>query len=591
MSIARDNLFKTYRYIILMLLLFISLVFVLWRGILLPWSYYLITIIVGIVFASLLLKKNRWQFSVFAVVFAVLLWNLFGIVTNFSTTPFYDSYNELIFSNYLFEGGHFELSLMMLRLGVYRGVIDPSSYPLFSILTVSIASITGIDVFHTTFLMTILNGLAALMFIYIFSKVLLKKLLPSSSINTLFLVLLIVVTSPDMVYNSMHFYHRHYSLILCFMTLYLLLKYSCSYIPQKPFAALTMFMLLILPLSYSYYPAVYIVFFFFTALTYIHRTLFSGSHGYVTLKNSLTLFLLILISGFLWYFTITFPNTFVNTFIGYVENLLSPQSKIVEFDRVVNEAWTAIPRSLTPELFLPLLQLRLMLLLLPTLIGFLALVYQFFKEKGRISREALFTLLCTVAFAPLITIDIYTGYWLSLEVRYYALPVIVFYAAAVYAVILANKRKIIRITVLASMALLVTLAFMSPYSHVYYPRQLYDSSLTFKEIGQPNPAYLNIKSFLEEHPLRNESYILSDFQQLLFVVLPLEKYNFVWSLFYFFGESRSYLITFLDLNPTLGYHASIALEMLAGLSSRLPIEYNKILDSYPYTIYYKGDYE
>ena len=192
------------------------------QNVLSQWTYLLLSTLLGVTFAVLIWQpKQQAQYAYFLVIMSALtLWSIHAIATNFTIIPFYDSASEFMFSRALEEEGHFMLNMPW--PSYYPSPKLSSSYPLFSLLAVTLKLIIGVDLLHVAIFVPYVNGLASLLFVVLFVKSL-SDSAPTKEMVFL-LALLFLAVSPDMIYHSMHFYHRDYSLVLCFMTLYFLLK-------------------------------------------------------------------------------------------------------------------------------------------------------------------------------------------------------------------------------------------------------------------------------------------------------------------------------------------------------------------------------
>jgi hypothetical protein len=81
---------------------------------------------------------------------------------------------------------------------------------------------------------------------------------------------------------------------------------------------------------------------------------------------------------------------------------------------------------------------------------------------------------------------------------------------------------------------LINMVFLSPFWHVYYPRQLYDPLVEWKEVGFPNLSYVGFGEFSKNYRF---SEGLSDFKELLVVTIPVRNLERVRGLDHY-GESK-----------------------------------------------------
>jgi hypothetical protein len=190
-----------------------------------------------------------------------------------------------------------------------------------------------------------------------------------------------------------------------------------------------------------------------------------------------------------------------------------------------------------------------------------------------------------ISFVPIVLSDYIRG-WYPLQFRYYMFPLIAYSFGLIYATAMETKIKASKVISFAILTFLIFISFLSPAWHIYYLRQLYDPSVGWKEVGYPNPEYVRLGKFLEVHPL-GHGIILSDSKYPLAVTLPLERLSDVREIRVHYGESNTYIIEFLDFHIPLGYGSPESVRMLAELKERAVLDYCKVLDSGPYTIYCK----
>ena len=538
------------------------------------WLYIVLPTLLGILLATLLWQPRQMWYAYFLVVMTALtLWSVYALATNFTLIPFYDSYGEFIFSSILKENGQFTLNMPWPP--TYPSPQLPSSYPLFSILTVTLTLINGVDLLHMALFMPFINSLATLLLIALFAKLFSDS--KTSKFTILFLALLFFAISPDAIYDAMHFYHRGYSLFLCFMVLYFLGRTFCTKHTNIKFSCLLVFLALILPLSHSYYPLVYIIFLLcFTVFIYVARLFIKPKQAHTW--PPLLIFLMAFASGFLWDLKTVSPGPLTSAFRNYVHRIANAAFQVIEVEKYEQKAIGIIPGSLMPKPFIYLLSVRDILVWASALIFIVILLYQFATNRNR-DVKVLFLLCATASFAPLAITQFFVGIYETLGWRYYMMPLIMFFAAAFYANILEHRRFVSKVSISILVVLLVSTAFLGLYSHIYFPRQLYDPSIGFREIGQPSSAYINLRSFVEEHPIEN-GQLYSDYSYLLYVIMQPKDYDKIIS-----SKPNIYFIEFIDFKIPLGYSSNEAIEEMAKLGSEIRVNYNKLLDSGLYSIY------
>jgi len=551
------------------------------------WLYTAFSVLCGASIAFLLTLSSKQQGRNFIylsiVILALVLWNFHTIATRYHLVAFYDCYQELVHLKLILTNGHVDIGARYPELGVGPG-FSPD-YPLFSILASSFALITGLGPLNVGILLPSICGtllfLSTLLFV--------RRLLTTSNVRHVAvpLALLMFAVSPDMVYASTHFYHRELSLGLCFLLLYFLVRRFLGEL-SFPSALLLMLLLLVLPLTHSAYPSVYIVFTLSLAVitTLVHTLnkrlkIFNLKTGMrPVLLSSITIFVV----GFLWNFMLNYPSPVSNAFRGYLRDLLSPRYEVRDITRFQAEAAPVLPSVLRPEPWIFLLPLRDLMLIAPLPIVGLFLLYKLLRKRLN-EGEELFALLSMASFVPMILSDYIAG-WYPLFFRYYAFPLVAYSAGLFYASLVKLKAKVAKGMVSIIVTFLVSMAFLSPFWHIYYPRQLYDPEVEWKEVGFPHPSYINFKDFIETHgPV--DKLILSDFRQLLITMLPIEKLNLIRCVSQHYGEHDTVIVEFVGLNPVLGYGSPDIVEKMNSIRTSINSKYCRVLDSKPYSMYYK----
>jgi hypothetical protein len=294
--------------------------------------------------------------------------------------------------------------------------------------------------------------------------------------------------------------------------------------------------------------------------------------------------MIVLGAAFLWYLNAVYPCTLTWFFASFVHSLLFPKYKAGEITKIEGGVPYGINPALKPEPFTDLLAIRDLLLWVSALIGWVLLAYRFLR-KGDVRAEVVFPLFVIASFVP-IEIGFYIIGGPMFEFRYLLMPLIVFLAAYIYTQLIMSRRHLCKLAVTLTIVFLTILLFLSPYTHVYFPRHLYDPSVGFKEVGHPKPEYIYIKDFLAQHKLVSKE-ILSDNRRLLTIVLEPDQWKYVKLLRTNFGKQRTYIITFIDFKPTIGYHSPRAINEIGEMRSAINSEYCKVVSSGPYTIYYK----
>jgi hypothetical protein len=280
---------------------------------------------------------------------------------------------------------------------------------------------------------------------------------------------------------------------------------------------------------------------------------------------------------------INYPSPVSNAFRGYVENLLRPRYEVGDIERFQVQAAPVIPEALRPTPWTILLPMRVALLIAPMFVVGGLLFYKLITGKIRDKAELL-VLCAMVSVTIMITLD-YVGGWYPLKFRIYSFPLIA-YAAGVFYAFLARNARALKIVTSAIIVFVVVIAFLSPFWHIYYPRQLYDPAVRWEDVGFPNPSYIYFKSFSKNHVF-SKGLILTDFKGLLVAMLPLKELERVRDVDTYYNESNTYVVEFIGLKPKVGYHSPEIVKTMNEIRSSINYVYCKLLDSGSYKIYFR----
>ncbi len=525
--------------------------------------------------------RKKWRITIL-VTLGLIIWNIYFLATNFKIIPFYDSYSEYIFIQIVKNDGHFDLNLPSFP---YPSPENPGTYPLFSILTIFLELIIQIDIVKLVSILSSVKGLLLILFFYLFAGILAKGQKLYSLITSVSILLLIA--NPDAGYTTMHFYHRHYSLVLCFIFLYLLLRYM-SYNDSGEIRKLLLLFAVIIPLTYIYYPVIYIISTF--SLSFI-LIVFPQKYNLQThrkLKLILIVSLIMILITEVWNFVTTFPNPFTRNLKWYLDNIiLNPRVKSLEIDRYQYKAGPVIPTILRPYPYVYLLTLRDILLWFPLVLITFMYLFKFVKRK-KIKHQEYLYLASIFSFVPIVIVGFLGTGWRSLEWRYYMMPMIIYSGSLMYSKLLFKNKYFTKIIWFLILSLFITISFLAPFSHIYFPIYLYSSKLDFVNIGHPNPNYFTIRPFVNNY-LKEGFSILSDHIYLLFLTFDINYYNYIYEerVFSKYGEQNTLFIEFINFNIPIGYSTKKQVELLNNIRLNINIDYNRVLDSKPYTIYAK----
>jgi hypothetical protein len=310
---------------------------------------------------------------------------------------------------------------------------------------------------------------------------------------------------------------------------------------------------------------------------------YHGSNG----RSLLLFFLIPFATAYLWNFQILHPSPVVSSLPSFISSLIHLKLSEAETREALQRGIPYLPRILTLKPLNTLLWLRDIILWFATPVMSMHLLYSLIKDKAYDKRK--FFMLCSTSSFAVIFITFIVGGEHALNIRYYAMPIIIFYASILYSTFLKSKKLSIRVLTFFLLFFLSFMSFLSPYTHIYYPRHLYDPTIGFKEIGQPSPAYINLKPIIKNYLPQQHGLIMSDYPGLLFVLMDPKDYPSIEKLrLETLSKRDMYIISFIDLRNPLGYTSPEALRKLVEIRAIVELDYCKVFDSGPYTIYYRS---
>jgi len=513
------------------------------------------------------------------IALSLFLQNLYNITHGFKLMPLYDSYSDYAaIRTFMKEGRIYQFQLPR---GSPINTLYAGSWPLCSIFTMIFSITTGIDVLPSCLFMPSVYGIVMLLFIVLFSKVLLK-VSPHMN-NALAITLLIFAVSPDTVYDRMIFYHRFFGEALFFVALYLVAREFCSQRTSVGTHVLFVLLSVAIPLSQSVVSYTWVLFLFYFMVSAKMRGLFfkkeRSSMSIVAPRLALSSFALCIVLAWNTYIA---PAAIPQLW-KYVIGLLSPIPNPVGVELVKP---MYIPEALASPLMVYILRARDIALYLPALSGLLIFLIGFILRRDENPRN-MFLLYSLVAFAAMFAANFMAkSNPLNLATSY-AMPLILYFTSSCYAFMLQNghmnERKVVKILASLSLIFIVFTAFLSPWSHRYFANFLYDPSIKSEKVGVHNPMHFNLIPFVEKHLSIQNKIILSDDTHLMYMILQPKDYGAVSTyLLDLLGKDNTYIFEFINFNPQLALvHYDIPKNMVE-------MEYNKVLDAQHYAIWYKG---
>lgn len=562
-----------------------TIVFTLSFQTLLPWSYYTLVLFISAIVVYMLyqLSSESWLLYMPLIILGLILINIYNIVNNFRVIPLYDSYHDYATVRIIMEKHMVYPSQLVEGLGVVVDTLHSSSWPIGAIFAVIFSLIMNIDVLHTFLTLPSAYYVVTLLFIALFPKSLFREVRHMDKV--LAMTLLLYVISPDAIYDGMVFYHRFHALVLYFMALYLVTRDFCLQNYSRKTYILHILLSTTIAFAHPTVSYVYTAFlFYFITSVLVGNLLLRYKQIFVFFKTySLVLPIASLCIAYLWnsgIATIKFSRI-----IRYSMGVLSPHPKPLG----LLSKHVYVPEALPSSLMQFILKVRDFGIYLPALAGLLVFLVNFLLKRD-IKPKNLFLIYSITAFTGVFIVPLLIHKPWVFVTRYF-MPFIIFFASFSYTSLLhifyLKRRKIITISISFFLIFLIFIAFIAPWSHRYSAGFLYDPSITFKMAGVYDPSYLNLKQFIVRRSLSHGLY-LSDAPQLLYVIMQPRDYRSIRLLNrQLFGKANTYIFTFIDLNPLLGYVSTERVEELRKIKSDIHQMYNKLLDSKYYAIYVK----
>ena len=564
-------------------LLFISLGLSLFSQTFLPWSYILFSFFVSITLIVIVFYFNVKSPLIYVciIISAILLRNLFNIATNFTIIPLYDSYQDLAAMKIFEETGrNFIIEPFAAFLG--EGISDTSYYPLPLVFVNMLSTVTGINLIQICLLVPTVYSLLWLLFIALFVKDITIRLGLDNKV--LPLSLLIFAFSPDAIYNGMLFRIRFHAFVFFYMALYLLFRniyFAKAGKKDLRKVALLMISCIAMVLSHSLTPFIFALFLLCMYVSIpLGKKLLSGFKNSSVGSQSFSITLFAFVSFFSWqlYYAIGTVRLYKG-FTGFFANFLGTRLGAVGY---LTRPYY-ISESLMPEPAMFVLYLRDIAIYVPAIIGFIMFTSWFLKKRvghgSQFLLSSLFSL--TVIFIIMNVTNL-----VPLTMKDYAIPFITLFAALLYARTLSRKISLFKLISGLMMMLVVFTAFLSPWSHTHFPLYVYDPSIKSGDVGVHNPLCLGLEPFINDYASRDKLF-LSDDPHLLYAMLQPKDYGLIGSLddekYQLFAKPGTYIIELLHLNPH--GHYLLDFEGLEEIKSRMPIEYNRVLDAQHYRIY------
>jgi hypothetical protein len=408
--------------------------------------------------------------------------------------------------------------------------------------------------------------------------------------EVLVLSLLIFAVSPDAIYDGMLFHIRFHAMVFFFIALYLVFRNDYVLDMWKKdvkIAVLIILSYIVMVLSHSLIPFVFALFLLCMYISIIIGNRLIGRLMNFTVRSPSFLFTLFAFIGFfawqLFYASSTtrmivwFKDFFITTFLG--THTLGAQ---VGLERLYY-----MPELLKPKWAMFILYWRDIAIYVPAFAGFMIFALSFIKKRANSSTQLF--LLYSIFSLGIMFIIMNIVNLQPLRTKDYAIPFIVFFAAFFYiriSSIYMRKQKafLFKLISLGMVTIVVFTAFISPWSHTDFPIYLYDRSVRFEDVGVHNPQYVYVESFINKYTSKDKLF-LSDDPELLYSILQPKDYGLIQILDddLLFGKPQTYIIELLHLSSHAYYLTNAS--KLGEIESRLPFEYDRILDAQTYEVH------
>jgi hypothetical protein len=581
--------YEVYTFTIAFLLVFISIVIA--SEFLLPYSYILTTITVAILLVLTITNSKGASYSrilALVTILAIVIRNIYTIRTSFIVEPLYDGYKEIVTARIFNEIGR--------ALVFNEPLFDyTSSYPLLKILTIILSQVTSIDVLKVALILPSVWSLVMLLFFYLFAKTILQSISIEESIkrSAIFLSLLLFSISPDAIYYGMIYYMRFYCITLVYIVLYLLFsgklnETRCKY--------LLVILLLAIPLSYSLFP--YLLLFFLTGVFSLGMVVgrffkVKQLHKYIPSYNLISLTLLAIFLASSYYVS----ESVLGNSMGLLNALLKfLQLQIREpiLETQLNAPYF-IPEALQNS-FNILVFFRDLIIYAPAVIGFLIFLYKSRRERIPIVHLTIIALITILLLHVIIVEGMRLAFQTTLIISLYF---IILLSALSYAYGLnimkkkAHLKSLVKVTIVILLMLAIITAYLSPWSHRFLTQQYYNPNLSFKDVGDHNPAYVYVKGFIKQ--LSGYEYLFTDdFNLASIMIIPnidmYFKIQYFTDLINYTGKGQIYVLELNGFQPILGPYGWQAENLQKTINVRSEIKemisnFNKILSSPYYNLY------
>jgi len=490
-------------------------IYALWNGIALPATYFIASILLGILLVILVLKGLQ-RYSIFYILLMYLLMrNVYYLASHYTSIPFGDTYqNYGVLRNFLQRGNVFVIHTQT-PFPFEDRFVWFSEWPLLETLAQSLCLVSSIDPFHIVLLLPFVLSIGQYVFAYLIVEKIRQSLNLSGLVTTLSLFAYAI--SPELIFYSSIFVHNNMGLLLLNAIFYLLIKRVSK--RDRVLTVLTIFFAISLVFAHHFtsFVALFYMFFFF-AVAIIGKYLSSGIKKAVHLfstRTSTSFFsvlamvtLAVLFSYWNSYATIIWPTIATKVTLRGMG----------EITAILKTPY--YPNSLTPTWGLLLLRLRDALIYVPVTLGFLFII-----RMRKASPQKFFVICSSLALG---TLFVYTSIVAEepSRIAMYAMPFVGLCYGIFHGRFRNKSRFFFNMLVPALIVLMTFSSFTGLWGHNYMPAHLYDPSINQVDMGEHNFHYLRLTQFFDNYiEYENFNYIVADDVYPLYVVLPPKHYE------------------------------------------------------------------
>jgi len=477
--------------------------FSLWYKIFLPSTYLFVAIVLSILVAIQLPKKECKTLLIIQIaLLGLFLRNVYYLYTNYAIIPFDDGnwdyalvkfFNEEGRTCIIRESGSSPVKLMEWY----------SQWPLLHIFAISLSQIMGIDAYYLALIIPSIISIISFLFVYLIVENFRKVLNLHHTITPLSL-LIYVVTAESLFWPS-QFVHQNMGIMFVTIILYLFFRLQNGHNRKYVILALLFLVSVIITHSFTSFVIVnYLIIFSFILFLWNFVELKKCKAGLfkphllaklanLSLVSFTFLFVWCQIYGTgIWSYVHQGINRLVGILLG---------SKGFEY----LPSHVTYPNVLVSHEITILLIFRDIAIYIPSICGFLFILFKMHNNYQR------YTLICSVlAFGSLFTINNFIFRVEVFRVLAIFMPIICTLSALAYSQLFANPSKMSYAFILC-IAVLVMASFIGLWGHRFAPIHLYTPSIKPVDVGERYNDFMRVSDFFTTRiPVDDYQLILTD---------------------------------------------------------------------------------